>query len=503
MVAGGQMARVRLVLGAVGPDSVRGLVLSDAALEPTVEIRHLDGSSLPVPLTAGTDAIKFLPAQQLGAVAAKVQQALQPVRVYHFHQNGLAAGQTHSIRAAAGEAASATGFQTLDPAAERLSIVVASCHYEFFEDGPRYAAVLATWAEAQRAAFKLLVGDNLYLDVHGRQGDKSLADGYLENAWVYLQYWWESDSYAKVLATLPSFTTFDDHEFWNNYPEEQKWLSRSRAPLRPGYLEAGTAFLDVFQTGLNPDPDPTTGGRNYRIAGAPLVDFYVADMRSRREVYRRGARMMPPQALADLVAWAKGLGRPGVLVLGQPLVIGAGGKTDYTPPDFSEEYEAIWQAIADCDYDILVLSGDVHHSRALALTLPGNPRRPDRIGTQMVYEIVTSPASHIPTVAATATGTYGVQGRASVEFPEEPKYSDGGVRVARYVFGTDAKATIAVLTFTKHGDSVRVGGTFLDLATGQPATAWPANTGFLNSGRRPELTRCESTELFFLRRRGT
>lgn len=470
------MAKIKVVLGSVDRASVRGLLLSDAGATPALVLQDATGASFPVAVQPGTTDQRLIAA--LGAV-----------RTWRFVHGGLAAGGHCELTATIdGAAPHRVAFRTLDPAAPSVSIAIASCYYDFFRYGPRYAAALKSYCK--HAAFQLLIGDNVYLDIHSRTRDAALANGWRENAWVYLKYFWESDGYGEVLAALPTFTTWDDHEFWNNFPEEQKWLSRSKSALRPSYLEAAGPFLELFQASLNPAPIP--GTRSYRIPDCPVVDVFVADVRSQRDRYRDNARMMPAAALADLQSWAANLSRPGLLVLGQPLVIGEGGKNDYNPPAFRAEYDAIWHAIASAPRDVLVVSGDVHHSRALELTLPDGRR---------AFEVVTSPASHIPTVWTTVTGSYGSQGGGSVEFPVEVKYGGRAVRASRYVFGTDAKNSIALLTLAGGADDVTVGCAFLDLEPGAPAAASKANSGLFASGWRPELARCEAAHLFSLKKR--
>jgi hypothetical protein len=472
------MSRVRIYPGAVTDHSIRGLLLTDAAAGPTLQASP-----------AGKATVESM------ALPPKLGPHLEGVRALRFRVTGLPAGTRCDLKAeCAGAAPHATSFRTLDPGARSLEVVVASCFYEGFAYSPAYANMLrSSWCKD--AAFKVLAGDNLYMDVHSRQRDSSLEDGWEETAYLYLKYWWHSAAYADVLATLPTFTTFDDHEYWNNYPEEQFWLSRSKPRMRDDYVAAGNACVDAFQVSLNPEP-AAAGTRSYSISGTPLVDFFVADVRSERT--RKGSgdwRMMPKAARDAMLRWIRGRERPGVLVIGQPLVIGAGGGTDYNPPAFGTEFTDLWEALGDAPWDVMVLSGDVHHSRVLELTLPGQRR---------VFEVVTSPASHIPTNWSTVWGSYSSQGQDAVEFPELVRYGTGSAELARhgYLFGTDASNSIATLRFDgAGGGAVDVGCRFLDLVRGGPAGATNANEGWFRSGLRPVYRRCEHDRLFKLGRR--
>ena len=58
----------------------------------------------------------------------------------------------------------------------------------------------------------------LWMAVFG--GGALIASGF------YVRHFWRS-GYADVLGYLPTFTMWDDHEFWNDYPERQAQLMRT------------------------------------------------------------------------------------------------------------------------------------------------------------------------------------------------------------------------------------------------------------------------------------
>ncbi len=475
------MDSLRLIPGAVGRDRVRALVLAVGSGTPQVEVRPAGGSGgvpasvVPLPVTP------------------KMQSELDRDGVHLFTAtlSGLQSATAYELLASHQAAAVLVRFRTLaqNASGETLKVVVASCYYDYFHRDTHYLAALeSVWCKD--AMFKFLVGDNLYLDVAPDQRD--ITGGYRETVARYLRYFRHS-GYADVLGRLPTFTTWDDHEFWNNYPEEQCHLSRTSGNDRREYIEAGKECLRFFQGVLNGN---LAAGNNfsYRIDDTPVVSFFAADARSERTRFKGSPpRMMPDAALNEFEAWASALARPGVLVIGQPLWIEEGGGTDYTPPNFAEQYERIWRAIAAAPHDILIVSGDVHHSRILEIGLGEN---------RVVYEFVTSPACHIPTVGSMISGSYSNQDRGKVKVPES--VSVGGdrgpalkPRLLRYLFGTSVPNTLGVLQFLSlPNDKVSVGCTFLDVLMQMPAPAEP----LAMNGRteNPAHADCHVEELFRL-----
>ena len=202
---------------------------------------------------------------------------------------------------------------------------------------------------------------------------------------------------------------------------------------------------------------------------------------------------MPDAALSTFEAWANSLTRPGVLVIGQPLWIKEGGGSDHTPPNFADQYERIWRAIAAAPHDILIVSGDVHHSRILEIGLTD---------TRVVYEFVTSPACHVPTVGSIISGDYGSQDRGKVEVPASVSVgmNHGPAlkpRLLRYLFGTSAPNTLGVLQFLSlPTGKVSVGCTFLDSLAQMPAPAEPLKADA--ERHDPTVPLCHAEELFRL-----
>ena len=420
--------------------------------------------------------------------AVKKQLDARRIKAYAVHATGLAPAAGFRLDFVSGLNSVALDTYTLPDAlpAAGLTVAVGTCFYDGYKMAAKLGAALSQVRLVERPALQFWGGDNVYGDVPNFSGNDT-PHGHLVRR--YLQYL-DATPYSYARGLTPNYTTYDDHEFWNNYPESQLWLSRS---WDGNHAENSAAALDcvrLFQASVN--PKGVGDGLSHEFA-IPPVYFFFADVRSART--RHGGktpRMMAPGDFAALLAWARNLKGPGVLVLGQPLWCNAGGYTDYNPPDFVAEYQAIWRALRDASYDVLVVSGDVHHSRVLAIDLVGNEGR-------KVYEFITSPASHIPGVLATV-GIGGSQDRGGLGVPGKP--DNAGMPVgARAYFGTTAPNSFGLLRFTpRPGGEVSVGAAFVDYS-GPSASFAPNERPKLVPDSGKNLKTCYATDLFTLRRR--
>jgi len=140
---------------------------------------------------------------------------------------------------------------------------------------------------------------------------------------------------------------------------------------------------------------------------------------------------------------------------------------------------------------VLVLAGDVHHSRLLSIDLGGGRR---------VYELTTSPACHIPTTGSIMAGSYKTQGGDAIAFPERVEIDErlSGCRPAlsRYLFGTDLPQSFALVNFVPAtGGELSIGAAFIDEKRMRVAASQ-------NGKRRaPAFDQCFGNRLFTLKRR--
>lgn len=474
-----------VIPGAVDSTSARALVLARRGTPVRARLR-----------LAGAGPWTDLPVQR-PVRDAKVEAKLidRKVDVHLVRASGLTHESSYELSAIQGGEFRSVQFRTLPRALPQqgLTVAIATCYYDYFKVDTHYLAALQNsrcWLGPP--AFKILAGDNLYVDV--APGQFRQWGAFDETVGRYIRYFYES-GYARVLSHLPSLTTWDDHEFWNNYPEVQAHLGRSQWPNRASYKQAAQACLDLFQRPLNPSPACV-----YRVDLPPLA-FIVVDLRSRRtKSASRPREMLPGGELRKLEQWLGQLAGPAVLVLGQPLWIRPGDKNDWNPPKFEEQDARIWKALSRAPHDVLVVSGDVHHSRVLEVGLPGG---------RSVPEFVTSPACHVPKVSSVIVsgflGSWGEklasQDRSEVNAPDAVALAPGTgfhPTLGRYLFGTNAQNTFGLLSFRPVGaGAVEVGGAFIDSKTGRPAKATPGKFG----GRRVEPARgsCLQQRLFVLR----
>jgi hypothetical protein len=353
-----------------------------------------------------------------------------------------------------------------------LSVALASCFYKDFHQASAYARALEM-AVFTRPVAKFLLGDNLYLDT--ARSERGIDTAWVETAFRYRGYWFE-DPYSHVLGTLPTLFAFDDHELWNNYPEEVCWLSRSRGNQREAYEKAGLAALDLFQASLNPPP-VVAGSRSFRTTWAGLPLFFL-DLRTQRTRHDRAHPSLAPGPVFDaLETWA---GEPGprVLALSQPVLLDPGGSTDWNPAAFAADFDRLLGILEGARSDVLILSGDVHHSRVAVFA----------VGGRSFVEIVASPASHIPAPSSVASGSFATQGRSAVSVPGSVTGRLWRAARVEVLMGSSVANTVAHLHFAPVGDSVAVSVAFLDLAASPVAPA-AAEVGTSASCRRESIVR--------------
>ena len=467
--------RLRVIQGGVLPAELRALVLArDAAAPPSVTVTEVaSGKQVPCAVRVGAPAGSLL----APGLAARKLQAL------HVVASGLQSATRYRVTASTASAREAVEVTTLPRALppEGLTVAVATCYFDDYRRDGWLARALTTPHSGQLPALQIWAGDNLYLDVPpAAVADRPIAHT-LDR---YVRYFVDSD-YARVRAIAPTLTTYDDHEYWNNYPQYVAWLTRSSDASWKGYRDAGLAATKLFQSAINPQ----TGGPGHYTVRIPPLELFVLDVRSFRSRDHVGPKqLLAPGALAALLDWAARLQGPGVLVLGQPLWIAAGNAFDRNVSWYTSEYQAIWRALRQAPYDVLVVSGDVHHSRVLRIGFAGAPNR-------FVYEFVTSPACHIPKPLSVH------QDRGSLaEIPGKVEGS-GQSLAAQAFFGTSAQQCIGLLRFVPqaHGE-VTVGASFVDCAQ-DPRGRFARPEPITTVPRLGTFTECHHPKLFTLRMR--
>ena len=366
-----------------------------------------------------------------------------------------------------------------------LSFVLGTCTYYW----PPFLQLLAArlrgcYGAGGSPAFAIWAGDNVYLDVPKPKGQRpaDVVDR-------YLRYFLDG-GYGAGRAALPSFTTYDDHEYWNDYPERAlpvtTWLTQQGVA---GFAAAANECLDLFQRSINPPP---AGQASFTYCiDVPPLSICVIDTRSHRDHSDAPTeRLMREEDLLEFESWARGLTGPGVLVLGQPLwieptmtvgpVVG-----DHNVSHFRAHYDRICRAIETAPFDILICSGDVHYSRLLRIAT--RERR-------VLHELVASPLVSIPTVGASFEQLFfgGTPKPMLDHHIEDTTQAPRAGWQARYQMGTGNGTVFAVLNFKPAGAQISVGLSFIDLRSGTPAdlvreTALGAAQVFSSDGTRTHV----------------
>lgn len=467
-----------VIPGAASTGSLQALVITDAAshVAPVVTARAADGST---PQAAWND-IKV--SAKLGAELSQ-----RKLRVHRVVLSQLPSDNRVDLCVALGNEREHLRLRTLPNRipTEGLSFIAATCYYDGFHYGAKLRAALSMPYLGLRPAFQLWAGDNLYMDV---PVFRNTVTPHADTLQRYLDYFTRSE-YRRARGLHAAFNTYDDHEFWNNFPESQIWLGRSSGSQRADYIDAAQGCVKLFQSSVN--PPSVADGLSYRFDLSP-VSFFVADMRTYRTKHDAATpRMMTKLDLEALVDWARTLSGPGVLVLGQPLWIEAGGYGDYNTPYFTLEHRAIWKALREAPYDVLVVTGDVHHSRVLKLSFADSPNR-------AVYEFCTSPASHIPTIQ----NTFGLghsQDRAKLAPPTRVEGSGQKVK-PQFLFGTSAPNSFGIVRLDPLATGeVRVGGGFIDYTKSPRYATAETARGIPQFSRHYE--QCHEPRMFTLRMR--
>ena len=247
-----------------------------------------------------------------------------------------------------------------------VTFLFASC---FWRDADRDGYYRAGMKDLQALAhphFKMLVGDQVYLDwpIYWNF-DKKPIELFGDR---YRQYWGD-ENYREVLQLCPNFITCDDHEYWNDYPETQPHLLQAWDDAHcHTYGPAAESLYYQFQRCLNPDE-----ARWYSFTIDP-VSFFMADTRSERVRWDKKGQnpFMSEDQWKALENWQQGLTGPGVLVLGQPIFQKEGDSKDHSLSNFKKDYARLWRIIERSlagdnveqrPHDILILSGDIHTGR--------------------------------------------------------------------------------------------------------------------------------------------
>lgn len=254
---------------------------------------------------------------------------------------------------------------------EGVNILVASCFWLNGDVDGYYADAMLHFVRSERPAFKILTGDQLYMDVWGPR-PSNVTRGLAER---YARYW-SNPPYRDVLSACPTLVCSDDHEYWNDFPRPQLQVPYSLLQTDKAFRDA-RALYDTYQRPLNPQ------GSLWSTLRIGPVSLFVTEMR-----YDRDTRHLMSTTQWDaLERWVHGLAGPGLLVIAQPLLKEGGSRTDRTITDFADDANRLVDLLeGSVEHDILLITGDIHTGRVSTARFTGQ---------RELFEFCTSPASRV------------------------------------------------------------------------------------------------------------
>ena len=277
-----------------------------------------------------------------------------------------------------------------------VAFLFGSCFWRENDENSAYSTAVRELTRRWQPAFKFLAGDQVYQDWPAAPfTNKSALELYGDR---YSDYW-NDPGYGEVLRACPNFFMCDDHEFWNDFPERQIHLARTRTEAsRREYTDVAVQLYEQYQVALNP------GMKYWYDFKIGEASFFAVDTRTERDrIATPPVAAVPhffqPAQWQDLTAWIDGLTGPGVLIIGQPVYQKDGDWKDHSLSNFPDDYGRLCQLLAKSHrgenaegkpHQILMLSGDIHTGRYSIGTIEGVD---GELGE--VHEFVASAASRV------------------------------------------------------------------------------------------------------------
>lgn len=295
--------------------------------------------------------------------------------------------------------------QTLENSTGKLHAVLASCFHTQRSRISGTTPLPKQFLEPQAPPhLKILCGDQIYLDLSAG-GALPIQPGSFTPAQHYFEQWRTSD-FLGWLSNGANIFLADDHEFWNNYPSTKRlgWLSQLFATPSDRIAQEMLDCFLLYQAALNCDPDallanpavlPTRDDLHcFELpgTGAPPAlrhhfNLLALDTRIARIMpveHQHAGQFCHPAWLTRATQWIAQLQGPGLLLTSQPLLDKQGG-SEANLADFEADFAALWRAIMASPHQILLMSGDIHWSRAHVVERKGGDH----------YEVVSSAIARI------------------------------------------------------------------------------------------------------------
>ena len=274
--------------------------------------------------------------------------------------------------------------------AKPFTIALGSCYWPD-QDGGRVGTAYRGLYDHPRNPhdspdLTFLTGDQVYLDVGFDLRSGVPGEVRRRIAQDYARHW---QGLSDVLTRGATYMLPDDHEWYNGFPDPDPknpylWALQD-AKVRKAWEQTARQGIEnvqqcpvvEFMEFLDVQPRSNAEPRN-------ALSICLADLRSWREPKLGG--LMEDEDLDRVIAWAKELETPGVLVSPQPLIVTT-NEDEANLLDYTKDYCRLLAALGSTGHDIVVMSGDVHYGRVVSV----------KLGTQgaTLHEVVSSPLSNL------------------------------------------------------------------------------------------------------------
>lgn len=270
-----------------------------------------------------------------------------------------------------------------------LRVLLSSC---YFTGNKRSHLARSLFSQLDRNGLRphlrIWAGDQVYLDAPWYEfaiKTHSIAELERLHCASYERTWFAEQGLGSVLPQGANIFCTDDHDVWNNAPDPNAVARDTRK------RETREAWFDMArQLGRAFQGDTGTAQR----FSVPPLDFLILDTRVNRKENRAG--LFCEDQWTQLRKWAAEPQGLGVLVLGQPVFHSAtrrlGYNADYHLADYAADYAELMDLLGRSSRSTVVLTGDVHFTRAAWATFPaGNAAAHER----RVTEFISSPLSMV------------------------------------------------------------------------------------------------------------
>lgn len=354
----------------VGPRNAWLSIIWPASPPPTMA--ELRGGPMPVPVAGQWTPLP-------GLVPPDVWQ----LRV---ELTGLVPGSRYQIvlvdaGANAAECQLTTLPEALPAIGDPLMVLLASCFSAQRDPTGALGRAFLRLPPAYQPDLAILTGDQVYLDTpiaHFLFRPHSPPQLALEFASNYAATWGQrlpDGGFGALAAGVGAFLTGDDHELWNNAPNVAVHLPDTWTPGgRQVWAELARQLFDAYQT-----------PRRIHALELPPLSVRIVDTRFARSADR--TRFMDAATMSEVVGWLAGLTGPGLLAVGQPLMVPSTGwrghLTDWALADY-EQYGDLVRALTAVAHDVVVVTGDVHFGRIAEVQLPNGHRLVEIVASPMI-----------------------------------------------------------------------------------------------------------------------